>query len=93
MFQEYQDRYPNFVMVGVDQEESAETVTEFLSTLPLTYSILLDTDAELADAYKVMLLPTTVFVDDKGEVRFRHYGIMSEEQLQYYLKTLKVIPE
>lgn len=92
-FQEYQDRYPNFVMLGIDQEESAETVKNFLSKMPISYPILLDLKNDAAAAYKVMLLPTTIFVDEKGELRFRHYGVMSEEQLQYYLKTLKVISE
>ncbi len=93
MFQEYQDRYPNMVVLGIDQEESADQVQKFLSATSLTYTMLLDMDAEVADQYKVMLLPTTIFVDEKGEVRFRHFGVMSEDQLQYYLKTLKVIAE
>jgi len=93
MFQEYQDRYPNMVVLGIDQEESVEQVRNFLSTTSFTYTMLLDMDAEVADQYKVMLLPTTIFVDEKGEVRFRHFGVMSEDQFQYYLKTLKVIAE
>lgn len=93
MFQEFQDRYPNFVMLGIDEEESPEKVRDFLQQMSLTYTILLDEKAELARDLRVSFLPTTFFIDEKGEIRFRHYGIMSEEQLTHYLTELGVISE
>jgi thiol-disulfide isomerase/thioredoxin len=93
MFQEYQDRYPQMVVLGVDQEESPETVKEFLTQLQLTYTILLDQKADMGRALQITFLPTTIFVDEKGEIRFRHYGIMNAEQMDYYLKTLGVVAE
>ncbi len=93
MFQEYQDRYPNFVMVGVNEEESPETVGDFLESLSLSYTMLLDQKADLAKELRVSFLPTTFFLDEAGEIRFRHYGIMSTDQLTHYLTELGVIPE
>ncbi|MDI6696432.1 MAG: TlpA disulfide reductase family protein [Anaerolineales bacterium] len=93
MFQEYQDRYPNLVVLGVDEEETPEKVSQFIEQMGITYTIALDQRAEMGRAMRVSFLPTTIFVDEKGEIRFRHYGIMSEEQLVYYLSTLGVISE
>lgn len=93
MFQEYQDRYPNLVVLGVDEEETREKVSQFIEQIGITYTIALDQRAEMGRALRVNFLPTTIFIDEKGEIRFRHYGIMSEEQLVYYLSTLGVISE
>lgn len=93
MFQEYQDRYPQMVMLSVDEEESPEKVKEFLNALQLTYTILLDQKADMGRALRINFLPTTYFIDEKGEIRFRHYGILSAEQMDYYLETLGVSAE
>jgi len=93
MFQEFQDRYPEMVLLGVDEEESPETVRDFLQTMGLTYTILLDEKAELGRDLRVNYLPTTFFVDEQGDIRFRHYGILTEEQLTHYLTELGVIQE
>jgi hypothetical protein len=55
--------------------------------------MLLDQKADLAKELRVSFLPTTFFLDEAGEIRFRHYGIMSTDQLTHYLTELGVIPE
>lgn len=93
MFQEFQDRYPNFVMLGVNEEESPDMVRDFFSQMGLSYTILLDQKAEMARELRVNYLPTTFLIDEKGEIRFRHYGILTEDQLSHYLTELGVIPK
>lgn len=91
MFQEYQDRYSEKILVlGVNSEEPADTVKEFLTKLTIEYPIVLDSTVEMAREFRINFLPTTIFVDEKGEVRFRHFGIMTPEQMDYYLATLGV---
>lgn len=91
MFQAYSERYPNFMMIGVNQAESLELVSPFIERMGLTYPILLDLNSKVSQAYKVFLLPTTFFIDEEGMIRFRHYGIMTQDQFQYYLRTLGAI--
>ena len=93
MFQEFQDRYPNFVMLGVNEEESPDLVRDFFNQMSLSYTILLDQKAEMASELRVNFLPTTFLIDEKGEIRFRHYGILTEDQLSHYLTELGVIQE
>jgi cytochrome c biogenesis protein CcmG, thiol:disulfide interchange protein DsbE len=93
MFQAFQERYPEMALLGVDEEESPETVRDFIQKMGLTYTILLDEKARLGSDLRVNYLPTTFFIDGQGEIRFRHYGSMSEEQLTHYLTELEVIQE
>jgi len=92
LFQEYQDRYgPGLVVLGVNEEESPETVREFVDELGISYTILIDRDTKAASIYKVMMLPTTLFIDKEGILRFTHYGTLDEEQFSNYLTVLGVI--
>jgi thiol-disulfide isomerase/thioredoxin len=92
-FETYQQKYPNFIMIGINEEEPQALVSDFLQGMDLSYLMLLDESTRVAADNKVMMLPTTVFVDEKGEIRFRHFGIMSEKQLVHYLTSLGVIPK
>jgi thiol-disulfide isomerase/thioredoxin len=91
MFVSYSEQYPNFVMLGIDQAEVKDKVTPFVERMGISYPILLDLNAKVSEQYKVILLPTTFFIDEEGMIRFRHYGIMSPDQFTYYLQTLGVI--
>jgi peroxiredoxin len=91
MFQEYQDKYPGFVMISIDQEEGLPKVRDFIEKIGIRYQILMDYNGKVAQNYKVFMLPTTHFIDENGMIRFRHIGVMTEDQFQYYLRTLGVI--
>ena len=88
MFEAYSSQYPAVEVLGIDQAESHDQVAPFIERMGLTYPILLDLNAKVSELYKVSLLPSTFFVDQEGMIRFRHYGIMSQDQLEYYLDTL-----
>ena len=91
MFQTYHQKYgPDLVMLGVNQEEKSEEVQKFTSEFELTFEMLLDTDAHVADLYRVFGLPATVFIDREGILRFHHIGVMTEEQFSRYLIALGV---
>jgi thiol-disulfide isomerase/thioredoxin len=91
MLQEYQDKYPNILMLGMDEKEDAAKVKDFISKSGLKYPILLDPDGKVSELYQIMMLPTTYFIDEQGMVRFRHLGALEEDQLQFYLGALGVI--
>jgi thiol-disulfide isomerase/thioredoxin len=91
MFQEFHEKYaPDLVILGINQQEKADEVREFMSQFEVTYPVLLDRDANLAPVYRLMALPVTVFVDQEGILRYHHIGIMSEEQFSQYLEGMGV---
>lgn len=91
MFDAYAEQYPSFTMIGIDQAEGLAKVAPFVENMGLTYPVLLDLNSKVSQAYKVYMLPTTFFIDEEGMIRFRHFGIMSQDQFQYYLRTLGAI--
>lgn len=91
MFEAYSSQYPDIVFLSIDEEESREQVAPFIERMGLNYPILLDLNAKVAEHYKVSMLPSTFFIDPEGMIRFRHYGIMAQDQLVYYLQTLGAI--
>ena len=91
--QRYQDKYPDFVLLGIDEGEKAEEVRKFTDKMKITYQILVDEKGTVANLYKVMIMPTTYFVDKDGVILARHFGYMGEEQLEFYLGSLGIIVE
>lgn len=64
----------DLVILGVNQEESAERVNQFVADLGLTFPIVLDRDAAVRKRYSVLGLPATFFIDRDGIIRARAYG-------------------
>jgi thioredoxin 1 len=52
-----------------------------------------DTDKELFRQYKIMLVPTQVFLDTGGQEVFRHVGAWSRDEVLQKLRDLKFISE
>jgi cytochrome c biogenesis protein CcmG, thiol:disulfide interchange protein DsbE len=57
------------LIVGINQQETADRVATFADEFALTYPLLLDSDGRVSKAYRVFGLPTTVLVDAEGVVR------------------------
>jgi cytochrome c biogenesis protein CcmG, thiol:disulfide interchange protein DsbE len=68
IWQEYKGQ--TLMILGVNQGENAATVERFERTLvDITFPILLDTTAEIANQYDVVALPTTFFIDAEGQIQ------------------------
>ena len=76
------------VVLTINQEESAERVTEFFDEVGLTLPALLDAEAEVGMAYSAIFLPTTVIVGPDGIVSAVHRGVISREEVDGYLGQL-----
>jgi peroxiredoxin len=66
------------VVLGVDVQESAETVTDFMSDNEMTYPVLLDGTADVARMYRVRAFPTSYLIDAHGVVVEIYSGPVSE---------------
>lgn len=69
-------REEGLVVLGADYGDSPEDLREFASELGMTYPILVE-DA-LAEAYEVLVYPTSVILDRKGRIRYRVEGYTQE---------------
>jgi peroxiredoxin len=68
-------------VVGVDEMESAESVTSFANELDLSFPMALDRDGELAEVFGLIGLPGTFFIDADGILRDRVLGQLHGELL------------
>lgn len=66
-----------------------ENVKSFASEYGVTFPILFDSTSEVSDTYRVIVLPTSYFVDTKGVIRQKSIGAMTEEYMEKTIRTLQ----
>ncbi len=73
---------PALVVVGVNQQEEAETARTFAEAFAVTYPIALDTDGQVSSAYRVSTgLPVSFLIDPQGVIERVHLGALTEDDL------------
>jgi peroxiredoxin len=76
-------------VIGVNmtsQEFSVKDVRSFAKQYNVTYPILLDDDGEVMDKYRVIGLPTSFLIDEKGDVMREFRGIVTMEKIAQILR-------
>lgn len=75
----------DFVVLGINVEESSRDVEAFVRELNVTYPVLLDEQGKVMNEYRGLGLPMSLLVDRDGVIQVRHMGILTANQLQEYL--------
>jgi len=88
-YKDYKDK--DIEVLAVDVGEPRIIVNQFVSKKELSFPVLLDWNADVADSYEVNTLPVTFLINEKGEIKERISGEMTEENIRYYLKS--IVPE
>lgn len=68
------------VIVGVNQQESADEVSAFVAEQGLTFPILLDSNGRVGSRYGVRGIPTTYLLDPTGRVLGSKVGFMEWDE-------------
>ena len=79
------------VILGLNRDESESVVADFLANdldVNITFPILLDEHAVVADGYGVLNMPTTYFIDGDGIVSAVHRGPLTVEQIDAFLANM-----
>ncbi len=69
-------------VVGIDQAESIGPVIAFKQAFHLPYSVYVDQSNVTHTMLGARLIPTTIYVDGKGVIRFEHSGPMTRADFQ-----------
>lgn len=80
----YAELPPNTAILAVNAthtEASAEAVAQFLQAEGYTFPVMLDPSGEANARYRVMALPTSLFIDPEGVIRKRVAGPMTHAAL------------
>jgi thiol-disulfide isomerase/thioredoxin len=85
VFEEYGDSEA-FLILALDQDESAGDVSAYFDELGLTFQPLLDEGNQTARNYGLQgTLPASVFINPDGEVSVIHRGVMTRGQIDGFL--------
>jgi cytochrome c biogenesis protein CcmG, thiol:disulfide interchange protein DsbE len=72
-------------VLAINREEPADVIAAFTQQYTIALPIALDEKRLANDAYGVLQLPVTFFIDPTGVVRYKHTGELSPELLDRYL--------
>jgi len=89
-WKEYKDK--GVVFLGIDVMDDKENAEEFIETLGISYTNLYDPSGKTSNAYGVVALPATFFIDKNGNIAVKHYGSFlgsdAEKAFKSYLEDI-----
>ena len=77
------------VVMVINFEEDEATIQRYLAENGLSLRAFQDRSGEVAQELNITYLPTTLFVDDKGVIRSRNEGVLSQGQMEAGLRALR----
>jgi len=78
----YRDRAgEDFVVIAVNNAESAAAVQDFREELALSFPLALDVDASIQAQFGINNYPSTFLLDREGRILSRHFGALTVEQI------------
>ncbi|GIV84846.1 MAG: alkyl hydroperoxide reductase [Candidatus Roseilinea sp.] len=80
-YEELKRTNPNIEFIGIGTNDDRANLEKFAENNRIPYIIVEDPDGEVSDAYGVLGMPTTVFVDSSGVVRRIWNGAIKKEQV------------
>ena len=84
-----------FTLLGVNVEPNSKEAEAWLGKLskPVTFPVAFDTESKVTKLYKVVVMPSTVFVDRKGNVRIIHKGYKPGDENEYLTQIRTMLKE
>jgi thiol-disulfide isomerase/thioredoxin len=84
-----------FTLLGVNVEPNSKDAEVWLGKLskPVTFPVAYDTESKVTKLYKVVVMPSTVFVDRKGNVRVIHKGYKAGDENEYLTQIRSLLKE
>lgn len=80
-----------FVLIAIDQGETAELVKPFVTEFALPFPVWLDMESLAGREFNTMNLPSSYVIDRDGQVRLMWIGGISRKNLEAYVP--KIITE
>ena len=81
-------RSRNFVVIGVDERESASRANDFLHKYGSTYRAVVDDSGSLMQPYGAIGLPVHVFIDRRGTIKLVRNGEMRKADIEKAIKSI-----
>ena len=72
-----------FTLLSVNVEPEQKDAENFLKQTPVTFPVVFDAKSQVSSLYNVQGMPTTVFIDRKGNVRLMHVSYKTGDENLY----------
>lgn len=72
-----------FTLLGVNVEANTKDAERWLADTPVSFPVVFDKDSKVSQMYEVSAMPSTVFIDRKGNVRYLHRGYKPGDESEY----------
>jgi peroxiredoxin len=72
-----------FTLLGVNVEANTKDAERWLAETPVSFPVVFDKDSKVSKLYDVNAMPSTVFIDRKGNVRYLHRGYKPGDESEY----------
>jgi peroxiredoxin len=82
-----------FTLLGVNVEADTKAAEKWLAATPVSFPVLFDKESKVSKMYDVNAMPSTVFIDRKGNVRYLHRGYKSGDESEYLNQIRALIKE
>jgi peroxiredoxin len=82
-----------FTLIGVNVDKEGPAVKELMARKPVSFPVLLDPANQVSKAYHVNEMPSSVFIDRKGEIRYIHRGYRPGDENEYQDRIRQLIRE
>ncbi len=82
-----------FTLLGVNVEPDRGSALAWLKQTPVSFPILFDADSKVSKLYGVAGMPTTVFIDRKGNVRMIHESYNPGDENAYLNEIRSLVRE
>ncbi len=85
------DNADSLVIIGINNTaaDQADQIPEFLEEFGITFPIVLDEEGETVKTYRVLGLPTTVFIDSDGVVNEVFTGPLNKAYIETKISELE----
>ena len=82
-----------FVLLGVNVEPDSNAANNWLKQTPVSFPVLYDKESKVSQLYDVAGMPSTVFIDRKGNLRVIHRGYKPGDENEYLDSVKSLIRE
>jgi len=72
-----------FSLIGVNVEANTADAERWLKDTPVSFPVLFDRESKVSKMYDVNAMPSTVFIDRKGNIRYLHRGYKPGDESEY----------
>ncbi|OLO42636.1 thiol-disulfide oxidoreductase [Alkalihalophilus pseudofirmus] len=87
LYHEYQDQ--GIEMIALNVDEADLVVQTFVDRYDLSFPVAIDKGRRITEGYGIRPLPTTVLINEHGEVVRVHTGFMDEKIIRQFLEEIK----